>query len=409
MSRFFSGAWAWLGLLIVLSACQTVQDSESAASDSTTRPTNAAANEAAQPNVTIEPEATDPGFGSTWKTDWSRHTIAYSDLVVGHPQRDGIPPIDKPTFEAAADVDWLHPEEPVVLVSLAGETKVYPIQILMWHEIVNDTIGGVPVAVTFCPLCNTALVFDRRVSERELTFGVSGLLRHSDLVMWDRQTESLWQQATGAGLVGELAGEQLTLLPATQVPWATAQIFAQDIEVLSRDTGFDRQYGHNPYSGYDSSERPFLLKGPPDDRLPAMTRIVGIYHNDEAVTYPFDALGEQPVVHDLVGGKDVVIFFEQTGRSALDEASIERGRVVGTGTAWEPVVDGQQLSFEWRDGMIRDQQTGSSWNITGQAIEGELAGTQLEPVIHANHFWFAWAALNCAQAETCRIWEPTQQ
>jgi hypothetical protein len=128
---------------------------------------------------------------SGWHTDFSRHTVPLQEVDSGGPPRDGIPPIDHPKFETVTQGDgWLKPQEPVIALSLGGETRVYPLQILIWHEIVNDVVGGVPVLVSFCPLCNTAIAFDRRLDGRVLDFGTTGNLRRSDLAMWDRQTES---------------------------------------------------------------------------------------------------------------------------------------------------------------------------------------------------------------------------
>jgi hypothetical protein len=153
-----------------------------------------------------------------WKTDFSKHSVPLSEIIPGGPPRDGIPPIDWPVFETVAQADaWLKPQEPLIHFAVGNDVRAYPLQILIWHEIVNDEVGGIPVMVTFCPLCNTAIAFDRRVAGRVLDFGTTGNLRHFDLIMWDRQTESWWQQMTGEAIVGELTGMRLTLLPATIV------------------------------------------------------------------------------------------------------------------------------------------------------------------------------------------------
>ena len=163
-------------------------------------------------------------FGDEWKTDFSRHTVPLDEIVSGGPPKDGIPAIDHPMFVAVHEADrWLGQREPVVVVRLGDETKAYPLQILIWHEIVNDVVGATPVAVTYCPLCNTALAFDRRLDGRVLDFGTTGRLRYSDLVMYDRQTESWWQQATGEAIVGSLAGAELTFIPAPLVSWKTVK------------------------------------------------------------------------------------------------------------------------------------------------------------------------------------------
>jgi hypothetical protein len=161
----------------------------------------------------------DPRWQREWpRTDFGKRTVPLSEIESGGPPKDGIPAIDRPRFVAPAEAGrWLDPREPVIVFERGGEARAYPLQILMFHEIVNDVIGGVPVAVTFCPLCYASLVFDRRVDGVVLDFGTTGKLRKSDLVMYDRQTESWWQQFTGQGIVGRYAGTVLTQLPATIV------------------------------------------------------------------------------------------------------------------------------------------------------------------------------------------------
>lgn len=218
---------------------------------------------------------------SGWKTNFSRHSIPLSEIIPGGPPRDGIPPIDKPHFVSLTEGDsFLKDTEPVIVFEHRGDARAYPLQILIWHEIVNDTVGGLPVAITFCPLCNTAIAFDRRLEGQVLDFGTTGNLRHSDLVMWDRQTESWWQQITGEAIVGELTSKRLTLLPAAIVSWRDFRATYPQGQVLSRRTGYDRPYGTNPYVGYDDiNDSPFLFKGRPDRRLPPMERVVTVEIN----------------------------------------------------------------------------------------------------------------------------------
>ncbi len=353
----------------------------------------------------VEAEPPSLPYGHGWKTDFRRHTVDYAELSSGGPPRDGIPPIDQPVFEPiTAAQSWLADTEPVALFEHNGAVRIYPLQILIWHEIVNDTVGGDPVVVTFCPLCNTAIAFDRRVGARTLTFGTSGLLRNSDLVMWDRQTESLWQQASGDAIIGELAGEQLTFLSVSIVSWRDAAQQFPNAQVLSRATGADRDYGRNPYNGYDTSEQPFLYTGPRDERLPAMERVVGLRQGNEAVAYPFALLAQQQVVEDRVGGAPVVVFHQPGTTSALDRDSIAESRDVGSAAVFSPILEDRQLHFTVSAAAIIDSETGSRWSVTGRAVAGPLEGKKLTPVIHANHFWFAFAALICPQAETCRVY-----
>lgn len=330
--------------------------------------------------------------GSDWQTNFAIASVDFGELRSGGPPRDGIPSIDAPQFVSqAAAAEWLAGNEPVIALEIDGDARAYPLQILTWHEIANDTVGDVPVAVTFCPLCNAAVVFDRRLDGEIYEFGVSGLLRNSDLVMYDRTTESLWQQFTGAAIIGDLTGRQLEFVPSTLISFADFQAAYPDGTVLSRETGFDRQYGRNPYVGYDQlDQRPFLFDGPFDERLQPMERVIALEHAGVPVAYPLTAVAAAGVINDAA--RDLVVFFNPGKSSALDAASIAEGRDVGAATVFTPRAGDRQLTFAIVDGAIIDEQTGSTWNIVGQAIDGPLAGEQLAPVVHAPHFWFAWAA-----------------
>jgi hypothetical protein len=268
----------------------------------------------------------------------------------------------------------------------------------MWHEIVNDVLGGRPVVVTFCPLCNTALVFEREREGVTYDFGTTGNLRFSDLVMYDRQTESWWQQATGEAVVGALTGTGLAFLPAQLVSLADFERAHPDGDVLSRDTGHDRRYGDNPYVGYDTvDQNPFLFDGVLDGRLPPKARVVTVGSGDQAIAFPYSELRKQGVATGAVGGIAFVVVWTPGTASALDAADIDEGEDVGATGVFRPVVDGRPLTFT-REGLegapIRDRETGSSWSVAGVALEGELRGARLEPIVHGDHFWFAWAAFS---------------
>ena len=329
-----------------------------------------------------------------WLTNFSLHTVPYDEFLSGGVPRDGIPPLDDPKFESIADADgWLEDVQPVVALEINGAARAYPLAILTWHEIANDTLGGVPVSVTFCPLCNSAVAFDRRVGEATLDFGVSGNLRHSDLVMWDRQTESWWQQLTGEGIVGAYAGYQLDLLPAQLVSWRDFKAAFPDADVLSRDTGHNRDYGRNPYSGYDRADQsPFLFKGRPDERLLPMERVAALLLDGQPLAFPFLLLEEERAVNHPADGRDIVVLFQPGTASALGQSRIADSRDVGSTGVFEAALDGQTLTFRAEGDGFVDEQTGSLWNVLGQAVGGPLAGKSLAPIVHGNHFWFAWAA-----------------
>jgi hypothetical protein len=342
------------------------------------------------------PDETPPlGAENQFSTDFSRHTVPYAEILSGGPPKDGIPAVDDPKFIRVEEADeFLADLEPVIFFQVGDDVRSYPLQILTWHEIVNDVVGGVPVAVTFCPLCNTAIAFESTFDGQMLDFGTTGRLRYSNLIMYDRQTETWWQQATGTGIAGKYAGSQLAFLPAPIVGWAEIKENYPEARVLSKETGFTRPYGQNPYQGYDNiNNTPFLFRGPATPgQLPAMARVLTVDLNQEAVAYPYDVLQEQPVINDTRGGQEIVIFWQPGTTSALDALSIVEGKDVGAGASFSRQLDGGTLSFSSDGQRILDDQTGSQWDVFGRAVSGELAGSQLEPVVSINHFWFSWAA-----------------
>ncbi len=328
------------------------------------------------------------------KTNWCESSVDFSEFLSGGPPPDGIPPIDDPKFVTTTEANsWIAPNEPVISLTVNGETRAYPLQIMTWHEIVNDEVGGVPVTVTFCPLCNSAITFDRRVDGEVLDFGTSGNLRNSDLVMYDRQTESWWQQFTGEALVGDYNGAVLTFVPSQLVGWEEFRTTFPNAQVLSRDTGAVRDYGRNPYAGYDDiNASPFLFDGAVDGRLPAMARVATVDLDGETVAYTFDALEANNAINDSIATTDVVVFWTANTNSALGAGQIAEAADVGSTAIFDRSVADQVLTFTANgDGTFSDAETSSTWNVFGLATDGELAGTQLDQIVSFEHFWFSWA------------------
>ncbi len=274
--------------------------------------------------------ATSAGADPTlWKHEWPQTNFAkrsidsWAEILSGGPPKDGIQSIDAPTFRKAAGETRIDGPEPVITVEIAGNPpRAYPVRYLMWHEIVNDTVAGVPIAVTFCPLCNSGIVFNRRTTHGTLSFGVSGKLRNSDMVMYDRETHSWWQQAQGLAIVGDLTGTQLTALPAWMESWDQFRARAPDGLVMDAPQQ-GRQYGRNPYARYDSATRPFLYSGdPPPHGIPALARVVRV----GARAWPLTRLREAREIREA----DVTLSWEAGQASALDTARIGEGRDVGT-------------------------------------------------------------------------------
>jgi hypothetical protein len=310
---------------------------------------------------------------------------------------DGIPSIDDPKFLDTSEVDFIDDREPVLSLEVGDTAKAYPLQIMTWHEIVNDSINGKPVTVSYCPLCNSAIAYNRTVNGESIEFGTSGSLYKSALIMYDRRTESLWSHFTGKAVAGELTGTELELIPVSTVAWEDWREANPDGKVLSRETGipgYEQRYGVNPYTGYDEvGSNPFAFSGEVDGRLPAKARVVGIGEGREAIAVKFTALRDQPVIQATVGGRKTTTWFVPGTASALDTRAISQGRDVGSTGVFERTVDGQTLTFTAAEGeMFTDEQTGSTWNILGEAVEGPMKGTELTEVEHVDTFWFAWAA-----------------
>jgi hypothetical protein len=402
----------WIfGIGLIISACSAAPNLEAASP--TDLPGELSSQSADIPNdgnnLSVTPlpagDPPPPLAKAEFSTDFSRHSVPYGEILSGGPPKDGIPPIDFPSYVSVDEADeWLEPVEPVILVQVGEESRAYPLQILTWHEIVNDTLGGLPLAVTFCPLCNTAIVFERTLDDMELDFGTTGRLRFSNLIMYDRQTESWWQQANGEAIVGELLGKRLEFYPGVIISWEEFKTAHPQGTVLSKSTGFARSYGINPYSGYDDvNNPPFLFRGPETPgALPPMARVLTVDTEDEAIAYPYEVLEEIRVVNDTISGQPIVVFWEPGTASALDTTIIAEGRDVGTASAFSRQITGRELTFYFAGGRTLDEQTGSEWNVLGRAVAGELEGVQLEQVVSINHFWFSWAAFK----PQTRIFQP---
>ncbi|HUS53431.1 MAG TPA: DUF3179 domain-containing protein [Thermohalobaculum sp.] len=267
----------------------------------------------------------------SWKrawpqTDFSQISVDPAEVFSGGPPKDGIPAITGPEMISARTEQALDPREPVMVLELDGQLpRAYPVRYLMWHEIVNDQIGDVPVAVTFCPLCNSGLIFDRRLDGPEggqvLEFGVSGMLRFSDMVMFDRQTDSWWQQFQGRAIVGALLGAELTPLPALLESWAGYLARNPDGLVKAEPGGHRREYGANPYAGYDSG-RPFLYQGEmPPHGIDPVARVVRVGNR----AWPLARLAGLGEIIEA----GYRLSWAEGQASALDTRTIGKGREVG--------------------------------------------------------------------------------
>ncbi|MFP3883192.1 MAG: DUF3179 domain-containing protein [Actinomycetota bacterium] len=288
---------------------------------------------------------------------------------------DAIPPIDEPSYGGVAEGDWLQPDD-LVLGYLAGEqAHAYPFKILNFHEIINDTLDDVPVLVSYCPLCRSAIVYDRRLDGEVLSFGNTSALYESDMVMVDRNTGSYWWQVPGKAIVGPLTGTQLTALPSRVARWTDWVEEYPNTRILSRDTGFGIDYNRDPFANFEESIDAGRFAFPVGDdardpRLPPSTLVVGVSLGGVTHAYPVE--GAEEPINDVISGNPVVVFPGPGGASV-----------------YSAVVDGEALEFELREGRFADVSTGSVWSMDGEAVSGALIGTALEPIPSRTTFWFA--------------------
>ena len=335
-----------------------------------------------------------------WRTtNFRRYVGNPLDIKPGGPGKDGILPIYQPKFVSIADAetwDWMTPTHPVAVLALKGEARAYPLGILTMHEVVNDIVGGEPVLVTYCPLCYTSIGFKRTVDGKPLVFGTTGNLKNSNLLMWDDQTESWWQQATGEAIIGDMAGKRLEFLPVFTTSLAEFKEVYPSGKVLSRDSvsfEYRAYYGLTPYIGYDApNNHPFLYQGRVDQRLSPMERLMVVERGQAVMAFPFTYLAQQRVAQTTIEGQPVVVFWEKGTLSALDKQEIEQSKDVGSAGAFDSTVEGKVFTFRAEGEAIKDQETGSTWTVLGKAVSGPLAGTQLRPLGGKDGLWFVWVA-----------------
>jgi len=335
-----------------------------------------------------------------WQTDTTIRSIPLNELTILL-KRNQISPLNQPQYISKAEANKrMNGMQPVIAVEINGEARAYPLSMLSYHEIVNDRLGDTPICISYCPLCNSAIAFDRRINtngkSRTLTFGTSGMLRKSNLVMWDEQTQTWWQQFTGEGIVGKYTDRQIRMLPAMLISLKHFLTGFPDGRVLmpQETAGKKPDYTRNPYESYDSIgvENPRLFFGKVDKRLPAMTRVINVQDGTIRKIYPLDVIADAGVIHDRVGNKPVVLFYQGNMVSNLDAKKIAQSKKIGAATVFHRELRNRKLTFEPVKKGFRDKQTGSLWRFTGKCISGELKGEQLQREIYGHHFAFAWFA-----------------
>ena len=309
--------------------------------------------------------------------------VPLDQIVSGGPPPDGIPSIDNPKFMSVKEADKiLEDSELVVGLSVNGDIRAYPLQILVWHEIVNDNVGGVPVAVTYCPLCFTNQVFNRTLEDGNMIeFGTSGKLYNSNLVMYDRVSNSLWSQALAQGIVGKYAGVNLQRMPFDVANWKEWKELYPESKVLSRDTGSSRPYGADPYGDYYTNSEVLFPISNTDNRLGLKEIIIGLENSGQYKAYKLQDVEDKKIINDEISNKSIAVF----------SSFPFMVRVFN-----RPVVDGQVLQFKYnsQNSTFIDLNTGSEWNFEGAAINGGLKGKELTRLPFDEGFWFEWVAFH---------------
>jgi hypothetical protein len=322
-----------------------------------------------------------PYINSRQSVSGSQSLVPLDQIVSGGPPMDGIPSIDHPKFIEPNQANFLSNSDIVIGINYNGEAKAYPLLIMVWHEIVNDFVGGKPIAITYCPLCYSTAAFVRIIDGKTVEFGTSGKLYNNNLVMYDRLTKSYWSEILGEAIAGTLAGHKLETVPIDIMPWGEWEQFYPNTWVLSTDTGFARVYGTDPYEaeGYYGSPIIYFPLSHIDNRLPVKTIIVGLSINGVQKAYTLDNFTSKgQIIQDTVGGQNVVFFVADKG--------IAR--------AFSPYVEGGLLHFQYINGNFVDAETQSIWNYDGLSVSGPLQGKSLARFATLTTFWFAWDAFH---------------
>jgi hypothetical protein len=334
-------------------------------------------------SITITAGGNTNSAASATAEEKEKSIVPLDQIVSGGPPPDGIPSIDNPKFISVQEASkFLEDSELVLGLNINGDIRAYPLQILVWHEIVNDEIGSIPVAVTYCPLCFTNQVFNRTIDDGQevVEFGTSGKLYNSNLVMYDRTSKSLWSQAMAEGIVGKYAGTKLERVPFDVAYWKEWKQLYPDSKILSRDTGSNRPYGVDPYGDYYTNSDVLFPISNRDDRLGLKEIVVGFENKGQYKAYKLQEIEDNKVINDQVNGKSITLFSSYPFMIR----------------AYDPIAQGQTLEFTYnpKSKNFLDEQTGSEWNFEGKAISGQMKGKQLTRLPFDEGFWFEWVAFH---------------
>lgn len=337
-----------------------------------------------------------------WQTDTTKHSVDLSELTIAV-SKDALPTLDFPKFIYKEDERYnFYEYEPVIAISYNGESKAYPLSLLTMFELSNDSVGGEQVMVTFCPMCNAAMAFNRKIKKdgRDilLTFGISGLLMHNDMIMYDKQTNTWWEQLMGEAIVGELAGTELKMMRALIISAKDYFDRYPDGKILSPEgiDIIDKTTHHRPFHhlNHDNGkiDTTYYLPETVDKRLPPLERVLDIHVEQHTMIYPFTAIAKKQVINEVFDNMHFVILYHKDMVSVLDEDDLSKSRRIGSATAFRSTMEGVNYTFHKKGNYFYDDQTHSTWDITGYCREGTLKNKQLMILPHSNHFAFAYLA-----------------
>lgn len=325
--------------------------------------------------------------------DGTKYLIHPSNLLSGGPPKGGIgvdrgiPAIVNPKFIPVSEADKILSDNDIIFgIAVEGEARAYPKDILVWHEIVNDNFGDKPVLVTYCPLCGTGIAFERTIDGEAVRFGTSGKLYNSNLVMYDEKTETYWTQVGGLAVLGPLTGMKLKQVPIDTVFYGDWKRIHPDTKVLSRDTGYIRPYGTDPYGDYYTSSFVGFGATFTDTRLHPKTMVAGIVIGETSKAYPVPEVAKVGLVNDVVAGREILVTFDPSITIAPEINPLQ---------VYDRNFEGQILEFEIRDGKLFDKQTNTQWDFnTGEGLSGINAGNKLERIDRESDMWFSWLSFH---------------
>ena len=320
------------------------------------------------------------GGGTGNSGDW---LIPVNEIRDGGPGKDGIPALSEPDFLEPARAIYLNDQDLVIGYKRGDDIRAYPHRILDWHEIVNDQVNDFPVAITYCPLTGSAIGWVRSVNGETTTFGVSGLLYNTNLIPYDRATDSNWSQMRLECVNGSLIGNEIETFPVVETTWKTWREMYPETKVLSNITGFSRNYDFFPYGDYRTNNNNLLFSVRPDDnRLPRKDRVMGVIVNDQAKVYEFSKLKSEIVaINDVFNGEEIVVAGSKTMNFMVIYNRL--------------LEDGTMLEFEAvqnKGNVILEDNEGNTWDVFGEAIEGDRAGTKLSATSSFIGYWMAWGS-----------------